>query len=214
MTAVTVVVALGLFVSSCLRSNTGSKKAEEAEQENTVAVKKYGDVDAAQIMDCYITQDDATWLGVTKRLGLKPKGEGIMRQADLKMNFFSRGIDYDATTDKFEVAEKDGIAIAVLEHKIDGVSWELLLADKAEYDAAMERMKERKDYKDDAEMMKLYENDADLNFDKIFMKGVYDEKLSKDAGMRLGTAYYIFFEGKRSDCYVISFSHGNGDIEI
>ena len=46
------------------------------------------------------------------------------------------------------------------------------------------------------------------------MKAVYDEEMSKSAGMRLGIGYYIFFEGRKNGYYVISFSHGNGDVKM
>jgi hypothetical protein len=34
------------------------------------------------------------------------------------------------------------------------------------------------------------------------------------AGQRLGNPYYITFEGERDGLYIVSFSHGNGDVEM
>jgi hypothetical protein len=63
-------------------------------------------------------------------------------------------------------------------------------------------------------MQQMYDESPDLHADKVFLKAVYDEGLSKMAGQRLGNPYYIIFEGERDGLYIVSFSHGNGDVEM
>ena len=203
-----------LFFSSCFQKSNSQEKTGKEETKNIENETNNIDINAGEIMDLYIDGDNEKFLALTKRLALESCGKDIMRQPDTKMDFFARGIDYEATTDKFRCTETDGVAIAVSDNEVDGVSWELIIADEAEYNAIMKRMEGYKDYKLDTKSMEYYENVPDFHVDKIFMKAVYDEEMSKSAGMRLGIGYYIFFEGRKNGYYVNSFSHGNGDVEM
>ena len=200
--------------------NVTEKKSVDAAE----TTQKNLDLKAAEVMDLFIDWKPNTWSDLTQRLGLTVYGRGIQRQEDLTMDFFEKNIDYDETTDKFKKnaddADKfkknadDAIGIAMLSQEVDGESWELMLANKADYDALMVGMASEQDYKEDSEMLKSINEIPDMTVDKVYMKAVYDKELSKMAGKRLGVGYYIMFEGERDGLYIISFSHGNGDVEM
>ena len=210
--------ALGMNLTACnqvkkeLRKvmNVTEKKSADAAE----TTQKSLDLKAAEVMDLFIDWKPNTWSDITRRLGLTVYGRGIQRQEDLTMDFFEKNIDYDETTDKFKKNADDAIGIAMLSQEVDGESWELMLANKADYDALMVGMASEQDYKEDSEMQKSMNEIPDMNVEKVYMKAVYDEELSKMAGKRLGVGYYIMFEGERDGLYIISFSHGNGDVEM
>lgn len=210
--------ALGMNLTACnqvkkeLRKvmNVTEKKSADAAE----TTQKSLDLKAAEVMDLFIDWKPDTWSDITRRLGLTVYGRGIQRQEDLTMDFFEKNIDYDETTDKFKKNADDAIGIAMLSQEVDGESWELMLANKADYDALMVGMASEQGYKEDSEMQKSMNEIPDMTVDKVYMKAVYDEELSKMAGKRLGVGYYIMFEGERDGLYIISFSHGNGDVEM
>ena len=210
--------ALGMNLTACnqvkkeLRKvmNVTEKKSADAAE----TTQKSLDLKAAEVMDLFIDWKPNTWSDITRRLGLTVYGRGIQRQEDLTMDFFEKNIDYDETTDKFKKNADDAIGIAMLSQEVDGESWELMLANKADYDALMVGMASEQGYKEDSEMQKSMNEIPDMTVDKVYMKAVYDEELSKMAGKRLGVGYYIMFEGERDGLYIISFSHGNGDVEM
>ena len=211
-------VALGMNLTACnqvkkeLRKvmNVTEKKSADAAE----TTQKSLDLKAAEVMDLFIDWKPNTWSDITQRLGLTVYGRNIQRQEDLTMDFFEKNIDYDETTDKFKKNADDAIGIAMLSQEVDGESWELMLANKADYDALMDGMASEQDYKENPEMQKSLNEIPDMTIDKVYMKAVYDEELSKMAGKRLGVGYYIMFEGERDGLYIISFSHGNGDVEM
>lgn len=213
------VVVITICMASCtdIKSKVAGKllEATETQASESEGVNK-GTIDlkATEIMDLFIDWKPNTWNDLTQRLGLTVYGRGIMRQEDLDMDFFGKNIDYDATTDKFKKTADDAIGIAMLSQEVDGDSWELMLASKADYDALMAGMAAEKDYKVDSSMQQVFDESPDMHADKVFMKAVYDEEQSKMAGKRLGIGYYIIFEGERDGLYVVSFSHGNGDVEM
>ncbi|MBR4601680.1 MAG: hypothetical protein IKO37_03880 [Prevotella sp.] len=210
--------AFGMTLTACnqvkkeLRKvmNVTEKKSADAAE----TTQKSLDLKAAEVMDLFIDWKPNTWSDITRRLGLTVYGRGIQRQEDLTMDFFEKNIDYDETTDKFKKNADDAIGIAMLSQEVDGESWELMLANKADYDALMDGMASEQDYKENPEMQKSLNESPDMTIDKVYMKAVYDEELSKMAGKRLGVGYYIMFEGERDGLYIISFSHGNGDVEM
>ena len=210
--------AFGMNLTACnqvkkeLRKvmNVTEKKSADAAE----TTQKSLDLKAAEVMDLFIDWKPNTWSDITRRLGLTVYGRGIQRQEDLTMDFFEKNIDYDETTDKFKKNADDAIGIAMLSQEVDGESWELMLANKADYDALMVGMASEQGYKEDSEMQKSMNEIPDMTVDKVYMKAVYDEELSKMAGKRLGVGYYIMFEGERDGLYIISFSHGNGDVEM
>ena len=210
--------ALGMTLTACnqvkkeLRKvmNVTEKKSADAAE----TTQKSLDLKAAEVMDLFIDWKPNTWSDITQRLGLTVYGRNIQRQEDLTMDFFEKNIDYDETTDKFKKNADDAIGIAMLSQEVDGESWELMLANKADYDALMVGMASEQDYKEDSEMLKSINEIPDMTVDKVYMKAVYDKELSKMAGKRLGVGYYIMFEGERDGLYIISFSHGNGDVEM
>ena len=210
--------ALGMNLTACnqvkkeLRKtmNVTEKKSADAAE----TTQKSLDLKAAEVMDLFIDWKPNTWSDITRRLGLTVYGRGIQRQEDLTMDFFEKNIDYDETTDKFKKNADDAIGIAMLSQEVDGESWELMLANKADYDALMVGMASEQGYKEDSEMQKSMNEIPDMTVEKVYMKAVYDEELSKMAGKRLGVGYYIMFEGERDGLYIISFSHGNGDVEM
>ena len=210
--------ALGMNLTACnqvkkeLRKtmNVTEKKSADAAE----TTQKSLDLKVAEVMDLFIDWKPNTWSDITRRLGLTVYGRGIQRQEDLTMDFFEKNIDYDETTDKFKKNADDAIGIAMLSQEVDGESWELMLANKADYDALMVGMASEQGYKEDSEMQKSMNEIPDMTVEKVYMKAVYDEELSKMAGKRLGVGYYIMFEGERDGLYIISFSHGNGDVEM
>ena len=210
--------ALGMNLTACnqvkkeLRKvmNVTEKKSADAAE----TTQKSLDLKAAEVMDLFIDWKPNTWSDITQRLGLTVYGRNIQRQEDLTMDFFEKNIDYDETTDKFKKNADDAIGIAMLSQEVDGESWELMLANKADYDALMDGMASEQDYKEDSEMQKSLNESPDMTVEKVYMKAVYDKELSKMAGKRLGVGYYIMFEGERDGLYIISFSHGNGDVEM
>ena len=210
--------ALGMNLTACnqvkkeLRKtmNVTEKKSADAAE----TTQKSLDLKAAEVMDLFIDWKPNTWSDITRRLGLTVYGRGIQRQEDLTMDFFEKNIDYDETTDKFKKNADDAIGIAMLSQEVDGESWELMLANKADYDALMVGMASEQGYKEDSEMQKSMNEIPDMTVEKVYMKAVYDKELSKMAGKRLGVGYYIMFEGERDGLYIISFSHGNGDVEM
>lgn len=210
--------ALGMNLTACnqvkkeLRKtmNVTEKKSADAAE----TTQKSLDLKVAEVMDLFIDWKPNTWSDITRRLGLTVYGRGIQRQEDLTMDFFEKNIDYDETTDKFKKNADDAIGIAMLSQEVDGESWELMLANKADYDALMDGMASEQGYKEDSEMQKSMNEIPDMTVEKVYMKAVYDEELSKMAGKRLGVGYYIMFEGERDGLYIISFSHGNGDVEM
>lgn len=211
----TVFVMLSVAACSPKDAKGALAKADvPVEQNNDGVAKKSIDIKASELMALFIKWNPEAWFELTKRAGWKVYGRDIMRQEDLSMDLFTNGIDYDASTDKFKKKTADGTCLAMLDQEVDGPSWELMLADKADYEALMAEMSAEKDYKEDAEMLKSLNELPDSHFDKVFMKAVYDEEQSKMAGKRLGIGYYIIFEGERDGLYVVSFSHGNGDVEM
>lgn len=210
--------ALGMNLTACNQVKKELRKAmnvtEKKNADAAETTQKSLDLKAAEVMDLFIDWKPNTWSDITRRLGLTVYGRGIQRQEDLTMDFFEKNIDYDETTDKFKKNADDAIGIAMLSQEVDGESWELMLANKADYDALMVGMTSEQDYKEDSEMLKSINEIPDMTVDKVYMKAVYDEELSKMAGKRLGVGYYIMFEGERDGLYIISFSHGNGDVEM
>lgn len=210
--------ALGMNLTACNQVKKELRKAMKVTEKKSTDVmettQKSLDLKAAEVMDLFIDWKPNTWSDITRRLGLTVYGRGIQRQEDLTMDFFEKNIDYDETTDKFKKTADDAIGIAMLSQEVDGESWELMLADKADYDALMVGMASEQDYKEDSEMQKSMNEIPDMNVEKVYMKAVYDKELSKMAGKRLGVGYYIMFEGERDGLYIISFSHGNGDVEM
>ena len=210
--------ALGMTLTACNQVKKELRKVMNVTEKKSVdaaeTTQKNLDLKAAEVMDLFIDWKPNTWSDITQRLGLTVYGRGIQRQEDLTMDFFEKNIDYDETTDKFKKNADDAIGIAMLSQEVDGESWELMLANKADYDALMDGMASEQDYKEDSEMQKSLNESPDMTIDKVYMKAVYDEELSKMAGKRLGVGYYIMFEGERDGLYIISFSHGNGDVEM
>lgn len=210
--------AFGMSLTACNQVKKELRKAMNVTEKKSVdaaeTTQKSLDLKAAEVMDLFIDWKPNTWSDITRRLGLTVYGRGIQRQEDLTMDFFEKNIDYDETTDKFKKNADDAIGIAMLSQEVDGESWELMLANKADYDALMDGMASEQDYKEDSEMQKSMNEIPDMNVEKVYMKAVYDEELSKMAGKRLGVGYYIMFEGERDGLYIISFSHGNGDVEM
>ena len=210
--------ALGMNLTACNQVKKELRKAMNVTEKKSVdaaeTTQKSLDLKAAEVMDLFIDWKPNTWSDITRRLGLTVYGRGIQRQEDLTMDFFEKNIDYDETTDKFKKNADDAIGIAMLSQEVDGESWELMLANKADYDALMVGMVSEQDYKEDSEMLKSMNEIPDMTVEKVYMKAVYDEELSKMAGKRLGVGYYIMFEGERDGLYIISFSHGNGDVEM
>lgn len=210
--------ALGMNLTACNQVKKELRKAMKVTEKKSTDVmettQKSLDLKAAEVMDLFIDWKPNTWSDITRRLGLTVYGRNIQRQEDLTMDFFEKNIDYDETTDKFKKNADDAIGIAILSQEVDGESWELMLANKADYDALMVGMASEQDYKEDSEMLKSINEIPDMTVDKVYMKAVYDEELSKMAGKRLGVGYYIMFEGERDGLYIISFSHGNGDVEM
>ena len=210
--------ALGMNLTACNQVKKELRKAMNVTEKKSVdaaeTTQKNLDLKAAEVMDLFIDWKPNTWSDLTQRLGLTVYGRGIQRQEDLTMDFFEKNIDYDETTDKFKKNADDAIGIAMLSQEVDGESWELMLANKADYDALIVGMASEQDYKEDSEMLKSINEIPDMTVDKVYMKAVYDEELSKMAGKRLGVGYYIMFEGERDGLYIISFSHGNGDVEM
>lgn len=210
--------ALGMNLTACnqvkkeLRKTVNVTEKKSADAAETT--QKSLDLKVAEVMDLFIDWKPNTWSDITRRLGLTVYGRGIQRQEDLTMDFFEKNIDYDETTDKFKKNADDAIGIAMLSQEVDGESWELMLANKADYDALMVGMASEQGYKEDSEMQKSMNEIPDMTVEKVYMKAVYDEELSKMAGKRLGVGYYIMFEGERDGLYIISFSHGNGDVEM
>ena len=210
--------ALGMTLTACNQVKKELRKVMNVTEKKSVdaaeTTQKNLDLKAAEVMDLFIDWKPNTWSDLTQRLGLTVYGRGIQRQEDLTMDFFEKNIDYDETTDKFKKNADDAIGIAMLSQEVDGESWELMLANKADYDALMDGMASEQDYKEDSEMLKSINEIPDMTVDKVYMKAVYDKELSKMAGKRLGVGYYIMFEGERDGLYIISFSHGNGDVEM
>ena len=210
--------AFGMSLTACNQVKKELRKAMKVTEKKSTDVmettQKSLDLKAAEVMDLFIDWKPNTWSDITQRLGLTVYGRGIQRQEDLTMDFFEKNIDYDETTDKFKKNADDAIGIAMLSQEVDGESWELMLADKADYDALMVGMASEQGYKEDSEMQKSMNEIPDMTVEKVYMKAVYDEELSKMAGKRLGVGYYIMFEGERDGLYIISFSHGNGDVEM
>jgi hypothetical protein len=210
--------ALGMNLTACNQVKKELRKAMNVTEKKSADVaettQKSLDLKAAEVMDLFIDWKPNTWSDITRRLGLTVYGRGIQRQEDLTMDFFEKNIDYDETTDKFKKNADDAIGIAMLSQEVDGESWELMLANKADYDALMVGMASEQGYKEDSEMQKSMNEIPDMTVEKVYMKAVYDEELSKMAGKRLGVGYYIMFEGERDGLYIISFSHGNGDVEM
>ncbi len=210
--------ALGMNLTACNQVKKELRKVMNVTEKKSADVaettQKSLDLKAAEVMDLFIDWKPNTWSDITQRLGLTVYGRNIQRQEDLTMDFFEKNIDYDETTDKFKKNADDAIGIAMLSQEVDGESWELMLANKADYDALMDGMASEQDYKEDSEMQKSLNESPDMTIDKVYMKAVYDEELSKMAGKRLGVGYYIMFEGERDGLYIISFSHGNGDVEM
>jgi hypothetical protein len=210
--------ALGMNLTACNQVKKELRKAMNVTEKKSVdaaeTTQKSLDLKAAEVMDLFIDWKPNTWSDITRRLGLTVYGRGIQRQEDLTMDFFEKNIDYDETTDKFKKYADDAIGIAMLSQEVDGESWELMLASKTDYDALMVGMASEQDYKEDSEMQKSMNEIPDMTVEKVYMKAVYDEELSKMAGKRLGVGYYIMFEGERDGLYIISFSHGNGDVEM
>ena len=210
--------AFGMSLTACNQVKKELRKAMKVTEKKSTDVmettQKSLDLKAAEVMDLFIDWKPNTWSDITQRLGLTVYGRNIQRQEDLTMDFFEKNIDYDETTDKFKKNADDAIGIAMLSQEVDGESWELMLANKADYDALMDGMASEQDYKEDSEMQKSLNESPDMTIDKVYMKAVYDEELSKMAGKRLGVGYYIMFEGERDGLYIISFSHGNGDVEM
>ena len=195
--------ALGMTLTACNQVKKELRKVMNVTEKKSVdaaeTTQKNLDLKAAEVMDLFIDWKPNTWSDLTQRLGLTVYGRGIQRQEDLTMDFFEKNIDYDETTDKFKKNADDA---------------ELMLANKADYDALMVGMASEQDYKEDSEMLKSINEIPDMTVDKVYMKAVYDKELSKMAGKRLGVGYYIMFEGERDGLYIISFSHGNGDVEM
>lgn len=210
--------ALGMNLTACNQVKKELRKVMKVTEKKSTDVmettQKNLDLKAAEVMDLFIDWKPNTWSDITQRLGLTVYGRNIQRQEDLTMDFFEKNIDYDETTDKFKKNADDAIGIAMLSQEVDGESWELMLANKADYDALMDGMASEQDYKENPEMQKSLNEIPDMTIDKVYMKAVYDEELSKMAGKRLGVGYYIMFEGERDGLYIISFSHGNGDVEM
>ena len=210
--------ALGMNLTACNQVKKELRKVMNVTEKKSVdaaeTTQKNLDLKVAEVMDLFIDWKPNTWSDITRRLGLTVYGRGIQRQEDLTMDFFEKNIDYDETTDKFKKNADDAIGIAMLSQEVDGESWELMLANKADYDALMDGMASEQDYKEDSEMQKSMNEIPDMTVEKVYMKAVYDEELSKMAGKRLGVGYYIMFEGERDGLYIISFSHGNGDVEM
>lgn len=210
--------ALGMNLTACNQVKKELRKVMNVTEKKSVdaaeTTQKSLDLKAAEVMDLFIDWKPDTWSDITRRLGLTVYGRGIQRQEDLTMDFFEKNIDYDETTDKFKKNADDAIGIAMLSQEVDGESWELMLANKADYDALMVGMASEQGYKEDSEMQKSMNEIPDMTVEKVYMKAVYDEELSKIAGKRLGVGYYIMFEGERDGLYIISFSHGNGDVEM
>ena len=210
--------AFGMSLTACNQVKKELRKVMNVTEKKSVdaaeTTQKSLDLKAAEVMDLFIDWKPNTWSDITRRLGLTVYGRGIQRQEDLTMDFFEKNIDYDETTDKFKKNADDAIGIAMLSQEVDGESWELMLADKADYDALMVGMASEQGYKEDSEMQKSMNEIPDMTVEKVYMKAVYDEELSKMAGKRLGVGYYIMFEGERDGLYIISFSHGNGDVEM
>ena len=210
--------ALGMNLTACNQVKKELRKVMNVTEKKSADVaettQKSLDLKAAEVMDLFIDWKPNTWSDITQRLGLTVYGRNIQRQEDLTMDFFEKNIDYDETTDKFKKNADDAIGIAMLSQEVDGESWELMLANKADYDALMVGMASEQGYKEDSEMQKSLNESPDMTIDKVYMKAVYDEELSKMAGKRLGVGYYIMFEGERDGLYIISFSHGNGDVEM
>ena len=210
--------ALGMNLTACNQVKKELRKVMNVTEKKSVdaaeTTQKNLDLKVAEVMDLFIDWKPNTWSDITRRLGLTVYGRGIQRQEDLTMDFFEKNIDYDETTDKFKKNADDAIGIAMLSQEVDGESWELMLANKADYDALMVGMASEQGYKEDSEMQKSMNEIPDMTVEKVYMKAVYDEELSKMAGKRLGVGYYIMFEGERDGLYIISFSHGNGDVEM
>lgn len=210
--------AFGMSLTACNQVKKELRKAMNVTEKKSVdaaeTTQKNLDLKAAEVMDLFIDWKPNTWSDITQRLGLTVYGRNIQRQEDLTMDFFEKNIDYDETTDKFKKNADDAIGIAMLSQEVDGESWELMLANKADYDALMVGMASEQGYKEDSEMQKSMNEIPDMTVEKVYMKAVYDEELSKMAGKRLGVGYYIMFEGERDGLYIISFSHGNGDVEM
>ena len=210
--------ALGMNLTACNQVKKELRKVMKVTEKKSTDVmettQKNLDLKAAEVMDLFIDWKPNTWSDITQRLGLTVYGRNIQRQEDLTMDFFEKNIDYDETTDKFKKNADDAIGIAMLSQEVDGESWELMLANKADYDALMDGMASEQGYKEDSEMQKSMNEIPDMTVEKVYMKAVYDEELSKMAGKRLGVGYYIMFEGERDGLYIISFSHGNGDVEM
>ncbi len=210
--------ALGMNLTACNQVKKELRKVMNVTEKKSVdaaeTTQKNLDLKVAEVMDLFIDWKPNTWSDITQRLGLTVYGRNIQRQEDLTMDFFEKNIDYDETTDKFKKNADDAIGIAMLSQDVDGESWELMLANKADYDALMVGMASEQGYKEDSEMQKSMNEIPDMTVEKVYMKAVYDEELSKMAGKRLGVGYYIMFEGERDGLYIISFSHGNGDVEM
>lgn len=210
--------ALGMNLTACNQVKKELRKTMNVTEKKSVdaaeTTQKNLDLKAAEVMDLFIDWKPNTWSDITQRLGLTVYGRNIQRQEDLTMDFFEKNIDYDETTDKFKKNADDAIGIAMLSQEVDGESWELMLANKADYDALMVGMASEQGYKEDSEMQKSMNEIPDMTVEKVYMKAVYDKELSKMAGKRLGVGYYIMFEGERDGLYIISFSHGNGDVEM
>ena len=210
--------ALGMSLTACNKikekfamvAETPETKAVDTEQ----SVQKSLDLKASELMDLYIEWKGSAWEALTKRIGWTCDGKDMQYDADQVLDLYTRGIDYNVETYKFKKTADDGIGLAMISHEVDGEAWELLLASKADYDALMAGMASEKEYKVDQNMQQMYDESPDLHADKVFLKAVYDEELSKMAGQRLGNPYYITFEGERDGLYIVSFSHGNGDVEM
>ncbi|RRC98747.1 hypothetical protein [Prevotella sp. OH937_COT-195] len=212
--AAVLAIMLLAVTAACSQPKKYPAKENAEEVAKTLSRKKKTDINAARIMQMYIDQDYTALAKTAKHLGMECLGKDIKVREDLLITIFARGIDYDAKTDKYKIIRKDGAAIAVCRNTVDGVSWELILADNAEYKEIMKNMESEDEYKLDTDMMDLFKDDPESKIDKIFCKGVCNEELSKREGMRLGTIYDIFFDGERDGYYVVSFLHGNGDTNI
>ena len=221
MTTAAVAVGVSVCTSSCFLKNV---KFANIPPEESTALKQEADesndkekglnLKASELMNIYVEWNDGDWEKLQTRLGLKCFGRNIQRQEDLTMDYYGKDIYYDATTDRFKKMGDNGMGIAVLTQEVDGTSMELMLASKADYDAMMADIATDGDYKEDKGMESTLSELPDMNVEKVFMKAVYDAELSKMAGRRLGVGYYVMFEGQRNGIYIVSFSHGNGDVEM
>ncbi len=210
--------ALGMNLTACNQVKKELRKAmnvtEKKSADAAETTQKSLDLKAAEVMDLFIDWKGSAWEALTKRIGWECDGRDMPFDADQTLDLFTRGIDYNTDTNKFKKTADDGIGLAMYAHEVDGSTWELMLANKADYDALIVGMASEQDYKEDSEMQKSMNEIPDMTVEKVYMKAVYDEELSKMAGKRLGVGYYIMFEGERDGLYIISFSHGNGDVEM